>query len=220
MLYIEKKQEPNELIQEKRKGLTDYSNLSGKPKEAVQVSLLEEQGCLCAYCMRRISLENVQIEHYLPQHPQSENYDPALTIDYRNMLAVCSGNKKQAGKFENLTCDQHRGNEPLTVDPRDPVSIEKIKYKTDGTICSSDAEIEQDLNITLNLNCPASYLKENRKAALDAVKQALHDKFPGKKVPKQQLERMLKQFQVKTNGRYAEFAGVIIWYLKRQIARV
>jgi hypothetical protein len=44
MLYIEKKQEPNELIQEKRKGLTDYRNLSGKPKEAVQVSLLEEQG--------------------------------------------------------------------------------------------------------------------------------------------------------------------------------
>ena len=34
------------------------------------------------------------------------------------------------------------------------------------------------------------------------------------------LERMLKQFQAKTNGRYAEFAGVIIWYLKRQIARV
>ena len=121
---------------------------------------------------------------------------------------------------KKLTCDQHRGNEPLTVDPRDPVSIEKIKYKTDGTICSSNAEIEQDLNITLNLNCPASYLKENRKAALDAVKQALHDKFPGKKVPKQQLERMLKQFQAKTDGRYAEFAGVIIWYLKRQIARV
>ena len=210
MLYIEKKQEPNELIQEKRKGLTDYRNLSGKPKEAVQVSLLEEQGCLCAYCMRRISLENVQIEHYLPQHPKSENYDPALTIDYRNMLAVCSGNKKQAGKFENLTCDQHRGNEPLTIDPRDPVSIEKIKY---------DAEIEKDLNVTLNLNCPAAYLKENRKAALDAVKQALHDRFPGKKVPKQQLERMLKQFQAKTDGRYAEFAGVIIWYLKRQIAR-
>lgn len=95
----------------------------------------------------------------------------------------------------------------------------KQTEQTDGTICSDDAEIEKDLNITLNLNCPASYLKENRKAALDAVKQALHDKFPGKKVPKQQLERMLKQFQVKTNGRYAEFAGVIIWYLKRQIAR-
>ena len=75
--------------------------------------------------MRRISLENVQIEHYLPQHPQSENYDPALTIDYRNMLAVCSG-----------------------------------------------------------------VLSEG------------------------------EHFQAKTDGRYAEFAGVIIWYLKRQIARV
>ena len=219
MLYIEKKQEPDELLQEKRKGLTNYDTLSGKPKEAVQMSLLEEQGYLCAYCMRRISLKNVQIEHYLPQHPKSENYDPALTIDYRNMLAVCSGNKKQAGKFENLTCDQHRGNEPLTVDPRDPVSIEKIKYKTDGTICSDDAEIEKDLNITLNLNCPASYLKENRKAALDAVKKELRDKFPGKKAPKQQLERMLKQFQTKTNGQYKAFAGAVIWYLKRQIAR-
>ena len=29
----------------------------------------------------------------------------------------------------------------------------------------------------------------------------------------------VKQFQAKTDGRYAEFAGVIIWYLKRQIAR-
>lgn len=220
MLYIEKKQEPNELIQEKRKGLTDYSNLSGKPKEAVQVSLLEEQGCLCAYCMRRISLENVQIEHYLPQHPQSENYDPALTIDYRNMLAVCSGNKKQAGKFENLTCDQHRKNTPLTVDPLDRTSIDKIKYKTDGTIYSDDPAINKDLDSTLNLNCPASYLKANRKAALDRIKRELHDKFPEKKVPKQQLERRLKQFQAKTDGRYAEFAGVIIWYLKRQIARV
>lgn len=66
MLYIEKKQEPEELIQEKRKGLNCYSDLSGKPKEAVQISLLEEQGCLCAYCMRRITLKDMQIEHYLP----------------------------------------------------------------------------------------------------------------------------------------------------------
>lgn len=219
MLYIEKRQEPPELLQEKRKGLADYNGLYGIPKVAVQKSLLEEQGCLCAYCMRRISLETVQIEHYLPQHPQNEDYDPALTIDYHNMLAVCSSNKKQAGNFENLTCDQHRRNTPLTVDPLDRTSIDKIKYKTDGTISSDDPEIEKDLDVTLNLNCPASYLKENRKAALDAIKKVLHTRFPGKKVPKQQLERMLTHFQTLHDGQYVEFAGVIIWYLKRQIAR-
>lgn len=219
MLYIEKRQEPPELLQEKRKGLADYTDLFGAPKVAVQKSLLEEQGCLCAYCMRRISLETLQIEHYLPQHPQDEDYDPALTIDYHNMLAVCSGNKKQAGVFENLTCDQHRRNTSLTVDPLDRTSIDKIKYKTDGTIYSDDPDIEKDLDDTLNLNCPASYLKENRKAALDEIKKVLYKRFPGKKVPKQQLERMLTRFQELHDGKYVAFAGVVIWYLKRQIAR-
>lgn len=219
MLYIEKRQEPPELLQEKRKGLADYTDLFGAPKVAVQKSLLEEQGCLCAYCMRRISLETLQIEHYLPQHPQDENYDPALTIDYHNMLAVCSGNKKQAGGFENLTCDQHRRNTPLTVDPLDRTLIDKIQYKTDGTIYSDDPDIEKDLDDTLNLNCPASYLKENRKAALDTIKKVLYKRFPGKKAPKQQLERMLIHFQGLHDGQYVEFAGVVIWYLKRQIAR-
>lgn len=135
------------------------------------------------------------------------------------MLAVCSGNKNMAGKFENLTCDQHRRNESLTVDPLNPVSVGKINYKTDGTICSDDAEIEKDLNITLNLNCPASYLKENRKAALDCVKRELYNSFPVKRAPKHHLERMLAQFQSKTNGQYIEFVGAVIWYLKRQIDR-
>lgn len=51
MLYIEKRQEPPELLQEKKKGLADYDGLYGAPKIAVQQSLLKEQGCLCAYCM-------------------------------------------------------------------------------------------------------------------------------------------------------------------------
>lgn len=219
MLYIEKRQEPPELLQEKKKGLADYDGLYGAPKIAVQQSLLKEQGCLCAYCMRRISLETLQIEHYIPQHPQDEDYDPVLSIDYHNMLAVCFGNKKQAGVFENLTCDQHRRNTPLTVNPLDRTSIDKIKYKTDGTIYSDDPDIEKDLDDILNLNCPASYLKENRKAALDEIKKVLYKRFPRKKVPKQQLERMLTHFQELHDGKYVAFAGIVIWYLKRQIAR-
>ena len=135
------------------------------------------------------------------------------------MLAVCFGNKKQAGVFENLTCDQHRRNTPLTVNPLDRTSIDKIKYKTDGTIYSDDPDIEKDLDDILNLNCPASYLKENRKAALDEIKKVLYKRFPRKKVPKQQLERMLTHFQELHDGKYVAFAGIVIWYLKRQIAR-
>lgn len=219
MLYIEKMREPAELRLEKRKGLTDYSNLSGQAKVAVQKALLQEQGYLCAYCMKRIDLKRVQIEHYIPQHPEDGDYDPALTIDYHNMLAVCSGGNKSAGTFKNLTCDQHRGNTPLTVDPLDRASIDKIQYKSDGTIFSEDAAIQRDLDITLNLNCTASYLKQNRKAALDQVKKKIQSSYPDHRATKDQLKKMLLHFQEKQDGSYTEFAGVIIWYLKKQISR-
>ena len=136
------------------------------------------------------------------------------------MLGVCSGNSASAGAYENLTCDRHRGNTALTVNPLDENTVRKIKYKSDGTIYSDDMAIETDLNETLNLNSRASYLKENRKAALDAVKRELASRYPDKEIPKAQLEKMLTQLQTMRSGSYAtEFAGAPIWYLKQRIAR-
>ena len=110
MLYIEKSQEPAELTQAKRDGWSRYEDLSGEPKKAVQQALLREQGEVCAYCMKRVSMGNLQIEHYIAQNPEDSDYDAALTIDYNNMLGVCTGNKFGTGARERLTCDQHRGN--------------------------------------------------------------------------------------------------------------
>lgn len=174
MVHIVKKKEPPSLLIEKRNGLSDYGDLSSATKKAVQISLLEEQGYLCAYCMKRITPKHMQIEHYIPQHPTNREYAPALSIDYHNMLAVCTGNKGSARGFDQLTCDQHRGNRPLAVNPLDMISIEKIKYKSDGTIYSDDANVELDLNEALNLNCSTALLKQNRKAALDEVKRYLY----------------------------------------------
>ncbi len=217
MLYIEKSQEPAELAQAKRDGLTHYRDLSGKPKMAVQQAILREQGELCAYCMKHISIKDIQIEHYIAQNPENGDYDAALTIDYNNMLGVCSGNKLGRGARERLTCDQHRGNAKLTVDPRNEASVAKIKYKTDGTIYSDDADIQRDLDVILNLNCSAAYLKENRRCALDALKKDMLKNFPGKRATRAYLEKRLAFFRdapVKT-----EFAGVLIWYLNRQLMR-
>lgn len=217
MLYIEKSREPAELTQAKRDGLTHYGDLSGKSKMAVKQALLWEQGELCAYCMKHISMKDIQIEHYIAQNPEYGDYDAALTIDYNNMLGVCSGNKFGRGTRERLTCDQHRGNAKLTIDPRSKASVAKIKYKTDGTICSDDDDIQRDLDIILNLNCPAAYLKENRRRALDALKNDMLKNFPGKRATRAYLEKRLAHFQnasVKT-----EFAGILIWFLNRQLMR-
>ena len=64
--------------------------------------------------------------------------------------------------MEDKTCDAHRGNIPLTVDPRDIYSIRKIRYTLDGYITSNDKGIRTDVEDTLNLNCKASSLPENK----------------------------------------------------------
>ena len=62
-----------------------------------------------------------------------------------------------------MTCDAHRKNIPLTVDPFDIYLIRKLCHTSDGYITSDDIKIKTDVEETLNLNCKASSLPENRK---------------------------------------------------------
>ena len=115
-------------------------------------------------CVRLKPPEDVRIEHYSARHPKSGTYHAANTLDYKSMLGVCYGNSLHPGiKVEDKTCDAHRGNIPLTVDPRDIYSIRKIRYTLDGYITSNDKGIRTDVEDTLNLNCKASSLPENKK---------------------------------------------------------
>jgi len=54
-----------------------YGDLSGKVKEAVKESLLAEQGHICCYCERRLSVGDLHIEHLQPQ--SSAAVDPLDT---------------------------------------------------------------------------------------------------------------------------------------------
>lgn len=220
MLYIKKQHEPNQLRVDKRNGLKSYDELKTSTKNAIKESLLNEQGFLCAYCMQRINAKNSTIEHYIPQNSKDFPADDLLSITYSNMLAVCCGNT-EVGKHKNeneLICDKHRGNTSLTVNPLDEHSIEKISYKADGTIYSNDVDIQNDLDEILNLNCEAVLLKQNRKAVLDAVKQAIFKKSKDA-ISKRQLENILIKMYHKKDGEYIPFVGIAIWYLKKKLSK-
>ena len=217
MIYIKKSSAPEVLLQAMRQGLTDYSNMDTATKDAIKKSLLKEQYHLCAYCMRRIRLETMQIEHYIAQHPENEAYDPASTINYQNMLGVCSGGKNEVHGREQLTCDQHRGNTPLTVNPLRSATLEKIYYRANGEICSEDPAISRDLCETLNLNCPASRLVNNRKAALDALKDKVHREYQEREVPTKKWQELLEHYEAgDASGVKMEYVGILIGYLKRK----
>ena len=105
---------------------------------------MEEQGHLCAYCMRSIpdrrvpeeeqkDIHPVTIEHWLPRN-YSKNADASRGLDYKNLLAVCSGNRRMhpnRRRNGKLTCDAKRKDsyEQLTLNPELP--IESSTQRTD-----------------------------------------------------------------------------------------
>ena len=211
MRYITKGREPASLTQYKKQSGAYFD---GANKEDIRQALLEEQGYLCAYCMCRISAENMKIEHW-----QSQSEHQAKELDYSNMLGVCNGNAEHVQR--DTTCDTHRGNSPLTINPLDAAMIDKIAYSTsDGKIYSKDAVINHDLNEVLNLNCnsPDVYLCINRKEVFDQFIQMIGRKMKEGIWEKNMLQRLLRRYEEKdAEGKYRPYSGIVIWYLKKRL---
>lgn len=118
MIEIKKGKEPNKLLRYRQQDGASYEQMDKDVKDELLDKLLKEQGHICAYCMKKIpesrelpiGVAPVTIEHWLPRHPENSE-DKGQDLNYRNMFAVCSGNRG-CGCRERMTCDAHRGNEP------------------------------------------------------------------------------------------------------------
>lgn len=141
-----------------------YSGMHGSIKQHIRDILAEEQGYICAYCMRRIIPDesNMEIEHFIPQqrHPKSQ-FSPLEHQDgqlrYMNMLGTCYGSR---------SCSNIRGNIPLTVNPMRPDCERLVKFRKDGTVYSEDKNVQIDLeNLQLDL------LSDVRKVVIDKARE-------------------------------------------------
>ncbi len=212
MLYIKKNNEPASLTKYKKQSNAYYDGF--KYKDDIREALLKEQGYLCAYCMRRISnVKEVTIEHYVPQ----SELDECTALDYRNVLGVCKIDRER--KKEYQTCNSHRGNEKLTVNPFDRDTIKLIKYERGtGKIGSKNECIDKDLNYTLNLNCKNSHLPENRLHVLKGLEKKILKDNKGKICSKSYLLNLKRQIEnPDKDGKIAEYAGIMIWYINKRL---
>lgn len=221
MIVLRRGKEPNSLLQfRKQYPDADYEDMPSHVLKDIREQMWEEQKHLCAYCMRKIDNPSVvRIEHCRPRHSQDEQeYDKKATLDFKWMLGVCYGNSLVRGvKPEDKTCDAHRGNTELTVNPFDELSIRKIKYKTDGSIYSDDADIDRDVTETLNLNCEAVSLPETRKRVLMEEKSRIMRKCKGKSQDAfiRELERTYEGLVQKRN--LTPYCGIIISWLESKL---
>lgn len=225
MIGIRKKKEPHELAAYRQLPDATYQDMHGAPTgkknadgsmetvyEAVLNKLIEEQGHLCAYCMRRIPEKRgwprATIEHIVPQ---SES-DCLKALDYRNMLAVCSGNRT-AESDNDKTCDARRKNRNLDLNPLKPETLNGIKYERDGTIFSDDRSINDQLNDVLNLNCKSLQLADCRKGALQTLLKEIKKRYPTgdiREYCQKQLKIYEEHIQYKT-----PYVGILIDWLEK-----
>lgn len=194
------------------------------PKEALKLSLLQEQGYLCAYCMCRITENNMSVEHWKPRHPkpidrefteEEKEQNRLLSINYKNMLAVCSGN--EGNRPKNQHCDTRKGNASIEYNPANSAHhlLLKIKYtETTGKILSENENFNIQLSDVLNINI--EFIKSNRLSVLRNVKSSL-GKCKGT-ATRAQIQSLLTHWTGKNvHGEYLPFSGIAIWYLTKRL---
>ena len=212
MIPINKKEEPSSLLHYRIQpgAVYDGPNFT-ETKKAIREQLLSEQGHLCAYCMQRIDIKSMKIEHW---HCQT-NY-PAEQLRYGNMLGVCPGNEGQPKR--NQTCDTCKGDKDLLYNPALPADRPRLQIRYDGAgkIYSGDKMFDGQLDQVLNLNW--WQLKENRKQVWNAVIEVL-GKENGPRT-RADLTALMDKWKKITGGRKREYLGVALYFLNKKLSKV
>jgi uncharacterized protein (TIGR02646 family) len=228
MKYIEKKasNEPQTLKTYRESTTNATFKGFGDTGQFIKKALLEEQGHLCAYCMKRISLKRsslgrdqkatkpmIEVEHYL-----SQDEFPEKDLDYTNMLGVCNGFSEG-----DIHCDKSKLEIRLKVlNPHSKKVENLIIYSSDGSIVPTKQtnEIEHDFKL-LNLN--NENLKKARRDAVDIAREQLIKQYPIKQWTKEIIQKEIEAWsrtyqRVNENDeiekRFRPFCQVAIWFLK------
>lgn len=201
MILIKKKSEPHSLTIYKKTINASFDNQPSKVKEDLRKSLLEEQGYICAYCMKRIEESaDIKIEHYEARNSTNE-------LSYKNLLAVCKGN--EGSSKERQTCDTKKGNRVLHINPQKVGDISTIFFTRNGEVKSTNLLFQKDLDEVLNLNDKFGNLISARKSALKALQKKITP------MNKNQIEKLYNK--LKSAERKIEYVGILLWYLKKKI---
>ncbi|MBP5771435.1 MAG: hypothetical protein J6W75_08765 [Bacteroidaceae bacterium] len=212
MIKITKGKEPAEWTEERNTPGISYETTH---KDALRLALLEEQGWLCGYCMRRVSFAagtqtDTRIEHLKPRTLSLSEGKPEETLAYGNMILCCNGDIDGS---RNLHCDASKGEKEIHFTPFEAVAIATISYSSkDGSIKSSNETYDSDLNNVLNLNHPI--LAANRLAVIKGLVKEM-----GRKTwKKSDIVHKISYYSGRNaKGQLHEYCGVVIWYLNKKL---
>lgn len=213
MIKISKGKEPKEWEK--------YRNTPGVSYHAIPElvgSLLQEQGYICAYCMRRIPCRDngISEDHHI-EHILSRDKHPKLELNYNNMVICCPGSIGVEAH-----CDRKKDNCDITFDLFDADFIATLSYESDGKIVSSHPVYNKEINEKLNLNTPL--LKANRKESWRAVVKELVSRRGNKAWDRPTLLKYLQKYSSKQNKdgklQYIPYCGIVVYNLQKKLKQL
>lgn len=91
---------------------SDFSSDENRRRK-LRESLIEEQGHICCYCMKKIFLDNSHIEHFWPK-----TFFPQIDLEYNNIFASCNSfhlnrNRREAIENSEVFDEEEYSNEAM-----------------------------------------------------------------------------------------------------------
>lgn len=221
MIKINKGKEPAEWTKYRLTPGVDYDSIP-----ELRESLLKEQGYICAYCMRRIPVKDVNSsETSRIDHIKSREKHPDLKLNYNNMVICCPG-----AISNEFHCDKSKGEEDITFDLFSDHFIDTISYSMDGEIKSSNVAWNKEFGERTDkgfekgvLNLNNGILRQNRKEVIKAFVEQLNSMNKNKQSwTKSRLQNALKEWESMHKdddgeSKYKSYCGVIVYYLKKKL---
>jgi uncharacterized protein (TIGR02646 family) len=198
-------------------GQSKQTSTGGKrlySKEELKEDLIAEQGFICCYCNREITINDATIEHF-KEKGKSEYFD--LAFDYDNLLLSCDGYEKNP-KPRDICCNTKRPqNSDLPLSPLQTDIEEHFDFTIDGQIIGkTDAGNEMIGKLGLDI----FKLEDLRESAIRAIvyenpfDQILEFRS------KEDALREKKRLQQLENKRFEPFCTAIIKVLDNEIINI
>ena len=210
MKHIVKGKEPKKWEEFRNTPGADY-----QPIPELRQALYDEQGGICAYCMRRLfdehdreHLTSNKVEHVIPRETCN---DAQARMDYSNLVLCCDG--IISGTAPDVThCDTHKGSALISFKPTDEEFIKTLSYSSYGKILSSNGRFNEEINTVLNLN--QGRLLENRRALIYKIIEWLKNNNPSAR----EIQRKIEFYQSRNqDGLYEPYCEVVIWRLVKSL---
>lgn len=213
----------------------DWDDFTNPYKAKLLDVLLKEQGYICCYCGRRISISkrNSHIEHLKPKSKSRSPSYAHLVLTYSNLLASCNGyteeqeleyeeklkQNRDTPKLAEEFCGSKKGDwydDNFTVSPLIENCAEYFTYTAAGEI--SPANIDPIIKkaadqtiIQLGLN------NEKLIRVREKVIQKTLNHIRTKQFSSQELQKLIQGYDKLDNrGEYVPFCAAVLYYLKQE----